>query len=331
MKSTLGDEALFYKRVDKKLTGLCATYVDDILQTCNDHFSHLVKKTEERFQCKNMDYDNLQFAGVEVQSKDSGFEVHQKSYLTKLPTLDKNSTFKEFRSLRAKLPWLVNSRPDIACAVAQSTQLTEGIFEKDQERLIKSLNSIVRHLQKTFGLTLKCPKLDVNSLSLFVYSDSSYANNHNGTSQLGYVVFLTDDSQRCQPLAWSSHKSKRVTRSVLGSEKMAFADAFDMYYVVKRELERLFGRNIPLTMVTDSLALFDVITRASITAEKRLMIDLGTVKGAYKRREIEKMGFIRTAFNPADALTKEKKCIAMNEVLETGILEHSVEQWVARK
>ena len=31
MKSTLGDEALLSKRVDKKLTGLCATYVDDIL------------------------------------------------------------------------------------------------------------------------------------------------------------------------------------------------------------------------------------------------------------------------------------------------------------
>ena len=38
MKSTLGDEALFHKRVDNKLIGLCATYVDEILQTGNEHF-----------------------------------------------------------------------------------------------------------------------------------------------------------------------------------------------------------------------------------------------------------------------------------------------------
>ena len=36
-----------------------------------------------------------------------------------------------------------------------------------------------------------------------------------------------------------------------GSETMAFADDFDMSYVIKRDL-RLIGRNIPLTMVTDS-------------------------------------------------------------------------------
>lgn len=61
------------------------------------------------------------------------------------------------------------------------------------------------------------------------------------------------------------------------------------------------------------------------------MVDLETVKGAYKRKEIEKMEFIRTAFNPADALTKVKHCLAMNEVLATGTLIHTVEQWVARK
>ena len=146
--------------------------------------------------------------------------------------------------------------PHIACAVAQGTQVPGGMFENDHERLIKLLNSIVRHLKKTFGLTLKYPKLHVNSLSLFVYSDSSYANNHNGASQIGYVVFFTDDIQRCQPPSWSSHKSKRVTRLVLGSETMAFADAFDISYVVKRDLERFIGRHIPLTMVTDSLSLF---------------------------------------------------------------------------
>ena len=61
---------------------------------------------------------------------------------------------------------------------------------------------------------------------------------------------------------------------------MAFVDAFDMSYVVKRDLEQLIGRKPPLTIVTDSLSLFNVITRASITIEKRLMIDLETVNSS---------------------------------------------------
>ena len=57
------------------------------------------------------------------------------------------------------------------CAVAQSTQVTEEMFETEQEKLIKSLNSIVRHFLKTLGLTLKFPELDAKSLSFFVYLD----------------------------------------------------------------------------------------------------------------------------------------------------------------
>ena len=203
MKTTLGDGALLYNTMEISLSGLCATYVEDILQAGNDEFSDLVKKTEETFQCKRRNYDNVQFAGIEIETNENGFHIHQKSYLSKLPILEKNSSFKHFRSLRAKLSWAVNSRPDIPCAVAQSTQVTEELFEKEQGKLIKSLNSIVRHLKKTLGLILRYPKLDKESVSLLTYSDASYANINDGTSQLGYVIFLTDKSKKCQPLAWS--------------------------------------------------------------------------------------------------------------------------------
>jgi hypothetical protein len=47
-----------------------------------------------------------------------------------------------------------------------------------------------------------------------------------------------------------------------------------------------------------------VITKATVTTERRLMSDLEVVKDAYDKREIEMFGFIRTTSNPADALTK---------------------------
>lgn len=48
------------------------------------------------------------------------------------------------------------------------------------------------------------------------------------TSQLGYIVFLDDKTNRCQPLYLTAYRAKRITRLGLGSEVMAFADAFGM-------------------------------------------------------------------------------------------------------
>ena len=112
---------------------------------------------------------------------------------------------------------------------------------------------------------------------------------------------------------------------------MALADGFDAGYSIRHDLARMIGRKIPISMFTDSLSLFDVVTKATITAERRLMIDIAGVKQAYKTREIHTLGFIRTNYNVADALTKVKACDAMRKALRTGKLEHPVEQWVERK
>lgn len=76
---------------------------------------------------------------------------------------------------------------------------------------------------------LRYPKLDKGSLKLQLYAVASDGNNYEKESQLGYLIFLTDDSKSYQTLHWSSHKSKLVTRSALGSEVMAFGYEFDMF------------------------------------------------------------------------------------------------------
>jgi hypothetical protein len=91
-----------------------------------------------------------------------------------------------------------------------------------------------------------------------------------------------------------------VARSVLGREKMALADAFDMKYALKHDIEMIMKQNIPIVILTDSLSLFDVITKATTTAEKRLMIDLCVVKQAYECSEVDTIGFVRSEYNPAD-------------------------------
>jgi hypothetical protein len=55
------------------------------------------------------------------------------------------------------------------------------------------------------------------------------------------------------------------------------------------------------------------------------------MKGAYKRREVETIAFIRTDVNPADTLTKVMDPKALMSILKCRIRQHDVEQWVERR
>lgn len=203
--------------------------------------------------------------------------IHQKDYIEKLKFIDPKS-WTQFRSLRAKLLWLTNTRPDIACAVAKATQLTAKTFTDSDAG--KQLNRSMSYLKETKTQATFYPQLDRDSLVIRSYADASFADDNDGSIQLGYIIFLTDKHRACQPIAWSSHKSKRVSRSTLGSETMDFADAPEMVYIIKHGLQKITGQKIPHPGFTDSLSLFDIITRTNSSLEKRLMIDIEIVKQA---------------------------------------------------
>ena len=61
-------------------------------------------------------------------------------------------------------------------------------------------------------------KLDIATFKIKVYADASFANNPDYSSQLGYIVLLTDDTNKAHVITYASYKSRRVTRSVLGAE-----------------------------------------------------------------------------------------------------------------
>jgi hypothetical protein len=112
---------------------------------------------------------------------------------------------------------------------------------------------------------------------------------------------------------------------------MAFADGFDAAYSLKHDLQTILKRSVDILMYTDSLSLFDVITKSSTTPEKRVMIDLVVVREAYDRMEIAQLAFLRTNWNPADALTKVSRNTYLETILTTGTIDHPVAQWVVRR
>jgi hypothetical protein len=130
--------------------------------------------------------------------------------------------------------------------------------------MYKTIKSSVWSSQKDLRSSSQIPQTGFeHTFRLQVYSDALYANNPDGSSQLGYIIFLADENGNFQPLFWCSHKSRRVTRSVLESETMALADAFDMAYALKHDIQTIIKQRVPIVIITDSLSLFDVIIKSS--------------------------------------------------------------------
>jgi hypothetical protein len=83
-------------------------------------------------------------------------------------------------------------------------------------------------------------------------------------------------------------------------------------------------------MLTDSKSLFDIITTQKRTTEHRLMIDIFAARQAYRRREIDNIGLIRSEFNLADDLTKLRGNGAMLRAIQSGRIQHPIEDFVVR-
>jgi hypothetical protein len=105
--------------------------------------------------------------------------------------------------------------------------------EKDAKLLNKRIQWQIEN--STRGLSFV--KLDIETLQLLVFTDSSFANNKDLSSQIGYILVLADLLNKVNIVHWSSVKCKRITRSVLASELYAMAHGFDIGAAIKATVE----------------------------------------------------------------------------------------------
>ncbi len=78
-----------------------------------------------------------------------------------------------------------------------------------------------------------------------------------------------------------------MIRSVLAAELYAMIHGFDVGSVLKSTLTKMLGLGpISLILVIDFKSLYDCLVRLGTTVEKRLMVDVMTLRQSYERREI---------------------------------------------
>ena len=169
-------------------------------------------------------------------------------------------------------------------------------------------------------------------MQLLVFTNASFANNKDLSSQIGYILVLADGTN-ANIIHWSSTKCKRVTRSVLASELYGIAHGFDIGALVKSTIDKVLGIDLPLILCTDSKSLYECLVKLGTTQEKRLMIDIICLRQAYERREIAEVKWIKGNSNPADAMTKSTKSNpsnALKRLIDINTLQLEVEEWVER-
>ena len=164
--------------------------------------------------------------------------IDQNEYLRRLECLPLDASYSQFRSMRMRIAWLANSRPDCMVEISQLSHVTEEMFHAGKTELIRRLNKAVRYAVDN-RIKLKISKLDMSSLKVIGFSDASLANNHDLSLQLGHIVFLGDENGDVVPISFNSYKARRVTGSAMLGEVIAFSDMFDIAIALAEDAGRI--------------------------------------------------------------------------------------------
>src|SRR5438034_7425408 len=87
---------------------------------------------------------------------------------------------------------------------------------------------------------------------------------------------------------------------------------------------------IPIIVCTDSYSLYECLVKLGTTKEKRLMIDIMSLRQAYERQEVFEIRWIHGNDNPADAMTKAEPNKALQTLIDTNTMTMRVQGWVKR-
>ena len=111
--------------------------------------------------------------------------------------------------------------------------------------------------------------MNLESLQLLLYSDTSLNNLPYGGSQGRYIEFLCDKFSNSAPIAWNSTRLKRVTRSTLAAEALALTDGCDtIFFIANLKTDILQIQTILVTALTKNQLLHDTIKTSKLPLDR---------------------------------------------------------------
>lgn len=316
------DPAVFiWSRENGDTMGVLACHVDDFIWAGDELFTGVIEKVRSMFNVGKEASVAFQYCGIELSCdmESSKILLNQDKYTDDLTPVnidpsralsrDSELTETEKHDLRSKLGqllWLAHqTRPDILFDVCHVAVNIKSCTVND---LLQINKIILKAKSSKLSLTFQCLSLH-EGLSLLIFSDAAFGNLPDGGSQGGYVIFLSTKSGRLSPIWWNSKKIRRVVRSTLAAETLAMSEAVDMGIFIAT----LFGELIkgkpdpcilPIVCVVDCKSLVDALKSSKYVSEKRLRIELSSLKQLVENGQIKQIQWCDSKSQLADCLTK---------------------------
>ncbi|EED15826.1 conserved hypothetical protein [Talaromyces stipitatus ATCC 10500] len=346
METSTYDPCLLMTTEGKENFGLIGMQTDDTLLVSTESFAREEQAAlqEAGFKAKPKTRLSqqvpLEFNGARITLQDGKVYLRQKGQAAKIKPVGKKDRAQKYMEQRARGAYLASiCQPEAAYDLAVAAQLQEkDRSEADYDVLNKRL--IWQAENPDRGLCFV--PINLTKAKIMVFTDGSFANNRDLTSQIGFLIAMVNEdfSQSGQftitgnILHWASSKCKRVTRSVLASEIYGLTTGFDQGFTLASTVnmitKRLGQPEMPVVICTDSYSLYECLTKLGTTKEKRLMIDLMALRQSYERREIDEIRWIHGDDNPADAFTKSNPNKALQDLVEYNKVTIRVEGFVER-
>jgi hypothetical protein len=282
----------------------------------------------------------LEFNGGRIELHEGTILFQQKGQVNQLRTIDPKDkdAAQQYVAQRARGAYISSvCQPEAAFDLSIAAQVKEP-EKADHE----ALNTRIQWQINNPARGLRFVPLDLTRTKLYIFTDGSFANNRDLTSQLGFIVVLANEITRTSSefeilgniIHWNSSKCKRVTRSVLASELYGMMNGFDAGIALGTTLQQITSAlqlpQIPVVICADSRSLYECLVKLGTTVEKRLMIDIMSLRESYERREIAEIRWIIGKDNPADACTKKSPNAALEKLVSTNRLVVRVEAFVQR-
>nr|XP_020481208.1 uncharacterized protein LOC109975033 [Monopterus albus] len=176
---------------------------------------------------------------------------------------------------------------------------------------IHEANRIVCKL-KSKKVTLNFQHLGKDiALKMIVFSDTSFGNLSEGGTQGGHLILLMGKNWKFSPLTWQSKRVKRIVRSRFAGETLALSDGMDNAVFPATLFSELITGDTehapPIICITDNHSLMDALQSTKSVSEKRLRLEISSIKELVQAQKIERVLWHNTNKQLADCLTKKEE------------------------
>ena len=124
-------------------------------------------------------------------------------------------------------------------------------------------------------------------------------------------------------MAWGSKRIKRVVKSTLAAEALAFSEGCDTAYLISQLTKEadLLGSDTTIHAYTDNKSLYDAVNTTNLISDKRLRVEISSIREMESQHEIQ-TSWINSSQQLADVLTKKGASpYNIMKTIQEGILE----------